>query len=188
MPVLVTVRICVCQVLEEEEYEVWMKRQLQAESSIENREELLQDSAQRLETQLTLLGVFWECWGGQSVGVLGAHIHPPPLSRLPAGTTGIVDRLQEQVPETLLALQKAGIRVWVLTGDKKETALNIANAAKLLGPQDTVLTATGGSKVAQTANTTLKIKTSVFLFNMYESRKHFAAILEKKTIYINISL
>lgn len=44
------------QVLEEEEYEVWLKRQLLAESSIENREELLLDSAQRLETNLTLLG------------------------------------------------------------------------------------------------------------------------------------
>lgn len=44
------------QVLEEEEYEVWMKKQLLAESSIENREELLLDSAQRLETNLTLLG------------------------------------------------------------------------------------------------------------------------------------
>lgn len=45
-----------CQVLEEEEYEVWLKRQLLAESSIENREELLLESAQRLETNLTLLG------------------------------------------------------------------------------------------------------------------------------------
>lgn len=48
--------MCVGQVLEEEEYEVWMKSQLFAESSIENREELLLDSAQRLETNLTLLG------------------------------------------------------------------------------------------------------------------------------------
>lgn len=44
------------QALEEEEYEVWLKRQLLAESSIENREELLMDSALRLETNLTLLG------------------------------------------------------------------------------------------------------------------------------------
>lgn len=35
---------------------MWLKRQLLAESSIENREELLLDSAQRLETNLTLLG------------------------------------------------------------------------------------------------------------------------------------
>ncbi len=48
--------VCVEQVLEEEEYDAWLKRQLLAESSIENREELLLDSAQRLETNLTLLG------------------------------------------------------------------------------------------------------------------------------------
>lgn len=48
--------LCLEQVLEEEEYEVWLKRQLLAESSIENREELLLESAQRLETNLTLLG------------------------------------------------------------------------------------------------------------------------------------
>lgn len=48
--------LCPEQVLEEEEYDVWLKGQLLAESSIENREELLLESAQRLETNLTLLG------------------------------------------------------------------------------------------------------------------------------------
>uniref|UniRef100_A0A8C4HBY9 Phospholipid-transporting ATPase n=1 Tax=Dicentrarchus labrax TaxID=13489 RepID=A0A8C4HBY9_DICLA len=104
--------LCISKkILEEEEYEVWLKRQLLAESSIENREELLLESAQRLETNLTLLG-----------------------------TTGIVDRLQEEVPETIEALQRAGIKVWVLTGDKKETAINIAYACKLLRPNDQLLT------------------------------------------------
>ena len=47
---------CLEQVLHDEEYEVWLQRQLLAESSIENREEQLLESAQRLETNLTLLG------------------------------------------------------------------------------------------------------------------------------------
>ncbi|XP_033498683.2 phospholipid-transporting ATPase VD isoform X2 [Epinephelus lanceolatus] len=112
--------LCIAKkVLEEEEYEVWLKRQLLAESSIENREELLLESAERLETNLTLLG-----------------------------TTGIVDRLQEEVPETIEALQKAGIKVWILTGDKKETAINIAYACKLLCPDDRLLTANCGSRDA----------------------------------------
>lgn len=38
------------------------------------------------------------------------------------------DALQDYVPETLLALQQAGIKIWVLTGDKVETAVNIALA------------------------------------------------------------
>lgn len=64
-----------------------------------------------------------------------------------SGATGIVDRLQEDVPETIEALQRAGIKVWVLTGDKQETAINIAYACKLLRPNDQLLTANCGSKV-----------------------------------------
>ena len=63
------------------------------------------------------------------------------------GATGIVDRLQEEVPETIEALQRAGIKVWVLTGDKQETAINIACACKLLRPTDRLLTANCDSKV-----------------------------------------
>lgn len=50
------------QVLEEHEYELWLKSHLLAESSIENQEELLQDSAKSLETNLTLLGRTGHLW------------------------------------------------------------------------------------------------------------------------------
>uniref|UniRef100_A0A8B9K3M5 Phospholipid-transporting ATPase n=1 Tax=Astyanax mexicanus TaxID=7994 RepID=A0A8B9K3M5_ASTMX len=112
--------LCVAKrVLDEAEYEAWLKRHAFAETSIENREQLLLESAQKLETNLTLLGA-----------------------------TGIVDRLQEEVPETIEALQRAGIKVWVLTGDKQETAVNIACACKLLRPTDQLLTANCDSKEA----------------------------------------
>ncbi|KAL2098951.1 hypothetical protein ACEWY4_005431 [Coilia grayii] len=112
--------LCVAKrVLEEAEYEAWLKKHMLAETSIENREELLLDSAQRIENNLTLLGA-----------------------------TGIMDRLQEEVPETIEALQKAGIKVWVLTGDKQETAINIACACRLLRPTDRLLTANCESKEA----------------------------------------
>ncbi|OAD56072.1 putative phospholipid-transporting ATPase IF, partial [Eufriesea mexicana] len=42
------------------------------------------------------------------------------------GVTAVEDRLQEGVPETLESLHVAGIKIWVLTGDKAETAENIA--------------------------------------------------------------
>ncbi|KAK0180340.1 hypothetical protein PV327_005992 [Microctonus hyperodae] len=42
------------------------------------------------------------------------------------GATGIEDSLQEGVEETLESLRAAGIKVWVITGDKAETAENIA--------------------------------------------------------------
>uniref|UniRef100_A0A3B3HLB6 Phospholipid-transporting ATPase n=1 Tax=Oryzias latipes TaxID=8090 RepID=A0A3B3HLB6_ORYLA len=73
------------------------------------REELMMASAVQLETELTLLGA-----------------------------TGIEDRLQESVPDTITALREAGIKVWVLTGDKPETALNIGYACRLMEEGDLV--------------------------------------------------
>ena len=48
------------------------------------------------------------------------------------GATGIEDKLQENVVETIVKLKDAGIIPWMLTGDKKETALSIAQAAGLM--------------------------------------------------------
>ncbi|KAI1805675.1 phospholipid-translocating P-type ATPase [Daldinia bambusicola] len=48
------------------------------------------------------------------------------------GATAIEDRLQDGVPETIHTLQQANIKVWVLTGDRQETAINIGMSSKLL--------------------------------------------------------
>ena len=48
------------------------------------------------------------------------------------GATAIEDKLQEGVPETIEFLRQAGIKVWVLTGDKIETAVNIGFSCNLL--------------------------------------------------------
>ena len=48
------------------------------------------------------------------------------------GSTAIEDKLQDEVPETIDTLLRAGIHIWVLTGDKKETAINIGHSCKLL--------------------------------------------------------
>ncbi|KAE9309144.1 Phospholipid-transporting ATPase 3 [Phytophthora fragariae] len=48
------------------------------------------------------------------------------------GATAIEDRLQDGVPETMESLAKAGICIWVLTGDMEETAINIGYACRLL--------------------------------------------------------
>ncbi|XP_004681541.1 PREDICTED: probable phospholipid-transporting ATPase VD [Condylura cristata] len=100
--------LCIAKkVMSDNEYAEWLKNHFLAETSIDNREELLLESAMRLENKLTLLGA-----------------------------TGIEDRLQEGVPESIEALHKAGIKIWMLTGDKQETAINIAYACKLLEPED----------------------------------------------------
>uniref|UniRef100_A0A8D2L9A8 Phospholipid-transporting ATPase n=1 Tax=Varanus komodoensis TaxID=61221 RepID=A0A8D2L9A8_VARKO len=104
--------LCIAKkVLSKEEYSCWLKSHIEAESSIENREELLFQSATRLETDLHLLGA-----------------------------TGIEDRLQDGVPETIANLRKAGLQIWVLTGDKQETAINIAYACKLLDHDEEIIT------------------------------------------------
>ena len=48
------------------------------------------------------------------------------------GSTAIEDKLQENVGETIFDIRRAGIQVWVLTGDKVETAINIGLSCKLL--------------------------------------------------------
>ena len=40
--------------------------------------------------------------------------------------------MQDQVPETIESLIQAGINVWVLTGDKQETAINIGHSCRLI--------------------------------------------------------
>ena len=47
------------------------------------------------------------------------------------GASAIEDKLQDDVAETITNLQKANIKVWVLTGDKAETARNIAYSCQL---------------------------------------------------------
>ncbi|XP_031966020.1 probable phospholipid-transporting ATPase VD isoform X1 [Corvus moneduloides] len=102
--------LCIAKkVMSDAEYAEWLNHRFLAETSIDNREDLLLESAMRLETELTLLGA-----------------------------TGIEDRLQEGVPDTIQALRKAGIKIWMLTGDKRETAVNIAYACKLLEPEDKI--------------------------------------------------
>ena len=48
------------------------------------------------------------------------------------GATAVLDRLQDEVPETIRDLIRAKIKVWMLTGDKMETAENIAKSCNLI--------------------------------------------------------
>ncbi|KAI9217580.1 hypothetical protein BC828DRAFT_252781 [Blastocladiella britannica] len=81
-----------------------------ATADISARDQTLADLADVLETNLTLLGA-----------------------------TAIEDRLQDGVPTTIEALHQAGIHVWMLTGDKAETAISIGKACNLIRPHMDVL-------------------------------------------------
>lgn len=67
------------------------------------------------------------------------------------GATGIEDRLQDGVQETMCALRAAGIVVWLLTGDKTETAINVAYSAKLFSANMELLKISARSKEAAEA-------------------------------------
>ncbi len=60
------------------------------------------------------------------------------------GSSAIEDKLQEGVPECIATLAKANIKIWVLTGDKQETAINIGYACQLLTGDMDVHTVEGG--------------------------------------------
>jgi len=55
------------------------------------------------------------------------------------GTTAIEDKLQDGVSDTIATLARANIKIWVLTGDKQETAINIGFACSLLNDEMVLL-------------------------------------------------
>lgn len=94
--------------LKDEEIEPFIKSFQEAQSSIVNRSENILASFRRICNNMELLGV-----------------------------TGVEDKLQENVPETLEALEAAKIKVWMLTGDKMETAICIALSSRLFSRDST---------------------------------------------------
>ena len=96
--------LCVASLeVDEDAYAAWNERFVEASVAISGREEKLEAVAEEIERDLVLLGA-----------------------------TAIEDRLQDEVPETIQVLREAGIHVWVLTGDKQETAINIGHSCRLL--------------------------------------------------------
>eukprot|EP00826_Nyctotherus_ovalis_P006799 TRINITY_DN1164_c0_g3_i1.p1 TRINITY_DN1164_c0_g3~~TRINITY_DN1164_c0_g3_i1.p1 ORF type:complete len:544 (+),score=128.09 TRINITY_DN1164_c0_g3_i1:117-1748(+) len=89
--------------INEEEYVEWNKKYQAASREVNGRTEKIEEVAELIEKNLSLLGA-----------------------------TAIEDKLQENVGETIEFAKRAGIRFWVLTGDKMETAVNIAFSSRLL--------------------------------------------------------
>ena len=89
--------------LSEEEYQAWNKEHDLAAAAIQDRDERLEEVSDAIERDLTLIG-----------------------------GTAIEDRLQDGVPDAISLLAQAGIKLWVLTGDKVETAINIGFSCNLL--------------------------------------------------------
>ncbi|XP_054174659.1 phospholipid-transporting ATPase IC isoform X2 [Homo sapiens] len=102
--------LCLCyKEIEEKEFTEWNKKFMAASVASTNRDEALDKVYEEIEKDLILLGA-----------------------------TAIEDKLQDGVPETISKLAKADIKIWVLTGDKKETAENIGFACELLTEDTTI--------------------------------------------------
>ena len=90
------------KVVDEEELQKFHVKVEIAEQNLLQKEERLEQVFSEMESGLTLLGA-----------------------------TAVEDRLQDNVPEVIHDFQRAQIKVWMLTGDKFETAKNIAASCKM---------------------------------------------------------
>ncbi|KAI8908590.1 hypothetical protein EDD86DRAFT_191661 [Gorgonomyces haynaldii] len=96
--------------LSEEEYQEFKRQYEEAQVALHQRDTLMDQAAAMIEKDFELIGC-----------------------------TAIEDRLQDRVPETIEYLLKAGIKLWLLTGDKQETAINIGMSSRLISPEMTLL-------------------------------------------------
>ncbi|XP_074026035.1 ATPase phospholipid transporting 8A1 isoform X3 [Leptinotarsa decemlineata] len=94
---------CAVAELKANDFDDWKQLYHKASISIQHREEKIEEAANMIERKLKLIGA-----------------------------TAIEDKLQDGVPDTIAALLQADINLWVLTGDKQETAINIGYSCKLL--------------------------------------------------------
>ncbi|KAI7902367.1 uncharacterized protein BX663DRAFT_510883 [Cokeromyces recurvatus] len=136
--------------LSPEEYKPWNKRFEEASASIHNREERVDAICEEIEQNMLLMG-----------------------------GTAIEDRLQDGVPETIAELAKSGIKLWVLTGDKTETAINIGFACNLLTSdmELLILRATNRNDTANAIENILqKVNTVV------DNEKRYALIIDGTTL------
>ena len=85
------------------EYEEWLNIWNEASTALTDRNEKIAEAAEIIENGFSLLGA-----------------------------TAIEDKLQKDVPKTIEKLREAGIHVWMLTGDKKETAFNIGMTCSII--------------------------------------------------------
>lgn len=105
------------------EYREWSELFNRAAAQITDRGEALDNVAELIEKDLQLLGA-----------------------------TAIEDKVQDGVPDAIHTLQQAGIKVWVLTGDRQETAINIGLSCRLITESMNLVRTTGSGIQAITAD------------------------------------
>ncbi|CAE6401386.1 unnamed protein product [Rhizoctonia solani] len=102
--------------LSPDEYEAWNTRYEHAQVALDGREDKIEAISDEIERELRLLGA-----------------------------TAIEDRLQDGVPKAIADLKRAGIKVWVATGDKLETAIAIGYSTNLISKDANLIIVRGGA-------------------------------------------
>uniref|UniRef100_A0A0W0FFE3 Phospholipid-transporting ATPase n=1 Tax=Moniliophthora roreri TaxID=221103 RepID=A0A0W0FFE3_MONRR len=105
------------KIIPKEEYEAWSDRYHEATVALDDREDKIERVSDEIEQDVRLLGA-----------------------------TAIEDSLQDGVPEAIADLKRAGIKVWVATGDKLETAIAIGHSTNLIGRDSNIIVIRGGSR------------------------------------------
>lgn len=119
--------------LDEQQYQIWNKEHDLAAGAIVNREDKLETVSDVIERDLMLIG-----------------------------GTAIEDRLQDGVPDTIALLADAGIKLWVLTGDKVETAINIGFSCNLLSNDMDLIVFKAGDDTIEAAEAELNKHMATF--------------------------
>lgn len=143
--------VCAKAILNEESYQVWNKRFEEASCLIVGREEKLEEISDEIEKNLELVGV-----------------------------TAIEDELQKGVPESISLLSKSGVKLWVLTGDKKNTAINIGFACGVLYNDMAIIDLKGKSvrKVSENLDKNLRVAFEE------ENKEFLGLVVEGQTLTI----
>lgn len=115
--------------LTDEQLQEFSKKYTDAQLKIENRNEEVQKVVEELEVDMDILGL-----------------------------TGVEDKLQDNVRGTLDTLKNAGMKIWMLTGDKIETAISIARSSRLFEKNDVYMVIKEVSNEKDTLNYLKKIK------------------------------
>ena len=135
--------------LTKDEYDRWVVQYDEAAASITDREEEIERACDMIERDLEILGA-----------------------------TALEDKLQEGVPDAIQTLHKAGIKLWILTGDKVQTAIEIGFSCNLLSNEMEIMILSADSE----QETLAQVEASL---NKLQSSSHedkFAVVIDGDTL------
>ena len=147
------------KILSQNEYDSFEKDVREASTSLNNKEELLAQAYEKVENNLYIIGA-----------------------------TIVEDKLQENVPETIRDLRLANIKIWMLTGDKMDTAENIAKSCNLINEDITLFRLCGnensGFDDAITSVTDFQLRFREFKgrYNSMDQPGKFAILIDEKML------